>query len=252
MIKKIAMYIADKLYIELVHFKVFHKRIELRNPKKFNEKLQWMKLYDRNLLYIKLVDKYELRKYITEQIGEQYLIPILGVWNNANEIDFSMLPNEFVLKCTHDSAEIRICKNKQNFNFEEAINFLNVRFSQNFYYLCREWLYKKVKPRIITEKYMVDELNEELKDYKFFCFEGKVEFIQVDYGRFTEHIYDINWNLLKIKYQYDYDETAEIKKTAKLDNMVRLSEKLSDGYPFLRIDFYSINNDIYWRNNIIS
>ena len=149
--------------------------LDLKNPKTYNEKLQWLKLYDRNPLYTTLVDKYEVKNYITEKIGYDYVIPTLGVWDKFDDIDFDALPNEFVLKTTHDSGGVVICKDKKVFNFKKAKQKIEKSLKTNYFYVHREWPYKNVKHRIIAEQYMVDESGYELKDYKFFCFDGKVK-----------------------------------------------------------------------------
>lgn len=239
----------DFIFLEIVYFKVFHKFFNLSNPKTFNEKLQWLKLNDRNPRYTTLVDKYEVREYIKEKIGEEYLIPLLGVWNTFDEIDFDKLSNQFVLKCTHDSGGIKICTDKRKFDYKEAKKFFSERIKLNYYYSGREWPYKNVKPRIIAEKYMVDESGIELKDYKIFCFNGEPKLIQVDFGRFTEHkrnIYDLNWNLLDLSIQYSNDKKHIIDKPFNLEDMIKLSRILSEGIPHIRVDWYSINGKVYF------
>lgn len=167
--KQLLNWIDDKAYLKLMYYLIFDKKLNLNNSKTFNEKLQWLKLYDRNPLYTKLVDKYEVRKYIAQTIGEEYLIPLIGVWDKFDDIDFSTLPNQFVLKCTHDSGGLVICKNKSKLDIEVARKKINKCLRRNYYYSGREWPYKDVKPRIVCEKYMVDESGVELKDYKFFA-----------------------------------------------------------------------------------
>ena len=153
--------------------------LNLQNPQIFNEKLQWLKLYDRNPLYTTLVDKYAVKKWVSEKIGEQYVIPTLGIWEKFEDIDFDKLPNKFVLKCTHDSGGLVICKDKTKFDIESAKNKLNKSLKQNYYYSLREWPYKNVSPRIIAEKYMEDSRDAELRDYKFYTFNGEPKFIQI-------------------------------------------------------------------------
>src|SRR5690606_20869532 len=148
------------------------KFLNLRNPKTYNEKLQWLKLYDRNIDYLKYVDKYEVRSYIKEKIGEEYLIPLIDVYDSVEEIDWDSLPDKFVLKCTHGSNCNIICKDKKELDIEDSKNKLEKWMKKSWYWFGREWVYKDLKPRIICEKYMVDESGVELKDYKFFCFNG--------------------------------------------------------------------------------
>lgn len=248
-LKKLAQYIPDKLYLKLFYRYATGNKLNLKNPQTFNEKLQWLKLYDRNPLYTKLVDKYEVREYIKEKIGEEYLIPLLGVWDNVDEINFDELPSQFVLKTTHDSGGVVICKDKRNFDIDQAKNFLSEHLQNNFYYMGREWPYKNVKPRIIAEKYMVDESNIELKDYKLFCFDGNVVLIQVDYGRFEKHmrnLYDLDWNYLDLEIQYPTNSLKVINKPNNLCEMLDIASSLSRKLPHVRVDMYVINNKVYF------
>ncbi len=172
---KIFRLIPDELYLKIYYWLRINKKLNLDNPKTFNEKLQWLKLYDRNPAYVNLVDKYEVRKYIAEVIGKEYLIPLIGVWDKFEDINFSKLPNQFVLKCTHDSGGIVICTDKSKLEFEVARKKINNSLNRNYFYHAREWPYKDIKPRIICEEYMVNGSGKELKDYKFMCFNGEVK-----------------------------------------------------------------------------
>lgn len=247
--RKISRVIPDYFYLKIKYNLMIGNRLNLKNPKTFNEKLQWLKLYDHNPLYTQLVDKYGVRKYISNAIGEEYLIPLLDVYNNADEINFDKLPNEFVLKCTHDSGGVVICKDKSNLDVAKAKDKINKSLKRNYYYGLREWPYKNVKPRIICEKYMVDESGTELKDYKFFCFSGEPKIIQVDYNRFVGHkrnLYDIDWNYIPASIQYPTDPKVKIKKPDKLETMLELVRALAKDYPHVRVDFYSVNDRIYF------
>jgi hypothetical protein len=229
------------------HFGVYPN---YKNPRTFNEKLQWVKVYDHNPEYTKMVDKYGVRDYVKEQIGEEYLIPLVGgPWKRAEDIDFSKLPNEFVLKCTHDSASVIICKNKKEFDIQKAVKKLNKALKYNFYWYGREWPYKNVNPQIIAEKYMVDESGIELKDYKCFCFNGEPKLIQVNFSRFTKpkkNMYDCDWNYLPITSHFPTEPEAKIDKPIKLDEMIGLAKRLSNNQSFLRVDFYCISGKIYF------
>lgn len=239
----------DEKYLKMMFRHMFDYELNLNNPQTFNEKLQWLKLYDRNPLYTQLVDKYEVRKYITETIGEEYLTPLIGVWDKFEGIDFSKLPNKFVLKCTHDSGGLVICKDKNELDIESARKKINKCLKRNYYYHSREWPYKNVKPRIICEKYMVDESGVELKDYKIFCFSGEPKIIQVDYNRFIDHkrnLYDVQWNYIPASIKYPTDAKVKIVKPEKLNQMLKLARILSEDYPHVRVDFYSINGKIYF------
>lgn len=238
----------DKWYLSLMFRSHMGYWMDWKHPKTFNEKLQWLKIHNRNPLYTKLVDKYEARKYIAEKIGEEYLIPLLGVWNSPNEIDFDKLPDQFVLKCTHDSGSVIICKNKRTFDFAGAKKKIAANLSKNFYYMAREWPYKNVKPRIIAEKYMEDPSGE-LRDFKFFCFNGNVNFLQVDYERFINHhrcIFDANWNIQPFSIIYPPKDDIKINKPLNLNKMLDIASKISkEILPFIRVDFYECNEKLF-------
>ena len=239
----------DKLYLSLLYEVRTGKKISWKNPKSFNEKLNWLKLYDRRPEYVKMADKYEVRDYIKEKLGDEYLIPVLGVWDNVEEIDFSKLPQQFVLKCTHDSASVVICKDKHQFDKEAAIRKLKASMDTNYFYPSREWPYKEIKPRVIAEQYMVDESHTELKDYKIYNFGGKPELIQVDFGRFTHHernLYSTQWEYIDEQIEYPKNPAVQIARPDNLEEMLEYAKKLSEGIPSVRTDFYSINGKTYF------
>lgn len=240
----------DEKYIRLLYKLQFKKEINLENPQTFNEKLQWLKLYDRNPEYTKMVDKYEAKKYVSNIIGEEYIIPTLGVWEKFEEIDFNLLPNQFVLKCTHDSGGLIICKDKNILNIKSSKKLINKCLKNKFYYSGREWPYKNVKPRIIVEKYMENNSGEEIIDYKLFCFNGVPRIILVCSERFSsknmcETWFDEDWNYLDIT-ENNHRTDKTIKCPINFDEMKILARKLSDGIPFLRCDFYEVNEKIYF------
>lgn len=238
----------DKWYLSFIFRSRMGYWMDWKNPKTFNEKLQWLKVYDRNPLYTKLVDKYEVRKYIAEKIGEEYLIPLLGVWDNVNDIDFEKLPNQFVLKCTHDSGSVIICKNKQDFNIRETKIKLSKALRIKYYTLSREWPYKKVKPRIIAEQFLHDEIGEDIKDYKIFCFNGQSKYVQVDIDRFTNHQRNI-FNLMWEKQDFNIaleQSPKNIEKPYCLENMIQSSNLLSTGIPHVRCDWYEIRGKLFF------
>lgn len=239
----------DKLYLSLLYQVRTGQKINWKNPKSFNEKLNWLKLYDRRPEYVKMADKYEVREYIKEKLGEEYLIPICGVWDKVEEIDFSKLPEQFVLKCTHDSASVIICKDKQKFDEVAALQKLKYFLEINYFYPSREWPYKEIKPRIIAEQYMVDESCTELKDYKIYNFNGKPELIQVDFGRFIHHernLYSTDWEYIDEQIEYPKNPAMQITKPDNLEEMLECAKKLSMGIPSVRTDFYSINGKTYF------
>lgn len=249
LIKKISHIVPDKLYISLRYAAKHKKFPDFKNPKTFNEKLQWMKLYNRRPEYTVMVDKYEVKKYIADRIGEEYLIPTLGVWDKFDDIDFEKLPDAFVLKCTHNSGGLVLCQDKSKLDIQAAKKKINASLSENYYWYSREWPYKNVKPRIIAEPYMVDESGTELKDYKIFNFHGVPKIIEVDYNRFIGHkrnLYTTDWNYMDVRIHYPNDPTVQIAKPVCLDQLLELAGKLSDGIPHVRTDFYVINGKIYF------
>lgn len=239
----------DKTYLKLVYWGETKQKLDLDNPVTFNEKIQWLKLYDRNMEYSKYADKYEVRKFVKDKIGENYLIPLIGVYNNVGEIKWSDLPNKFVIKCTHGSGSNIICNNKSNLDINKSIDKINIWMKKNWYWFGREWSYKNIKPRIICEKYMVDESQVELKDYKIFCFDGKPQLIEVDFNRFVQHkrnIYTTKWEFVDANIRYPNDSSIKIEKPSNLEKMLELATKLSENIPQVRVDFYSIKDNIYF------
>lgn len=258
-IKKIIIYLDnrrivtlnDKLYLKILYKDILGKELSFKNPKTFNEKLQWLKLYNRNPIYTKMVDKCEVKEYVGKIIGMEHIIPTLGVWDKYEDIDFKNLPNQFVLKCTHDSGGIIICRDKEKYNYLEAKNKVNKCLKNNYYYSSREWPYKNVKPRIIIEKYMHDEETDELRDYKFYCFNGKPIYLYVSEGlenHSTAKIgfFDMNFKPAPFG-RSDYKKFDENpKKPYNFEEMKKLAEKLSKNIPFVRVDLYDVNRKIYF------
>ncbi len=239
----------DETYLKLKWRLRFGEPLNLDSPRTFNEKLQWLKLHDHRPEYTRMVDKYEAKKYVAEKLGEEYIIPTLGVWDRFDDIDFDSLPNQFVLKCTHDSGGLVICKDKSTLDMEATRKKLEKYLKRNYYMQSREWPYKNVKPRIIAEKYMEEKGEGELKDYKIFNFDGKAKVIQVDYGRFTKHmrnLYSTQWDYIEAAICFPTDPNHKIPKPEKLDEMLALAEKLSAGIPHVRTDFYYIDDKIYF------
>lgn len=242
--------IPDKTYIKLMFKKRMGYKLNLKNPRDYNEKLQWLKLYDRNPKYAKLVDKFEVREYIKETIGEEYLIPLYGVYNNYSDILFEDLPNSFVIKATHTSGDVIIVKDKNKLNYLELEKTIKKWLKRKYFYYSREWPYKGVKPRIIIEKYMVDESNIELKDYKFFCFNGKPKYLFIASGRnnkkeLTFDYYDIKLNKLDLSQKYPNSDKV-ISKINNYEKMIEISKQLSEKIPHVRVDLYNINGKIYF------
>lgn len=244
-------FIPDYIFLCYKYYCLFGTKINLRNPKTFNEKLHWLKLYDRKQLYTTLVDKYSVKEYVANKIGKQYIIPTLEVYNTTKEIDFDKLPDKFVLKPTHDSGSVIICKDKNIFDKKKAIEELDKALKKNFYYVGREWPYKNVPRKIIAEQYIEDLENKELRDYKFFCFNGKPVYCQVISERnITECVdfFDMNWihqpfTGLAEKFS---NCSKEPTKPNCFSKMKRFCEILSKDIPFIRIDFYEANKKMYF------
>lgn len=243
--------IPDKLYLHLKYYFRMGKWLHLKHPKTFNEKLQWLKLYGRRPIDTLLSDKYAVKEYITKTIGSEYVIPLLGVWDKFEDIDFDRLPNQFVLKCTHDSGGVVICKDKLSFDVEAARKKINRGLSHNFYVFSRERAYKDIPRRIIAEEYKEDPEFDDLRDYKFFCFDGepKVMFIASDRQKEGEEtkfdFFDMNFNHLPFTNGHPNAKVLP-KKPIKFEEMKVLAAKLSAGIPHVRVDFYEVNGQIYF------
>lgn len=247
---KYLKFIPDKLFLELKYFYFFKRRINFKNPQTFNEKINWLKLHDRNPEYIKLVDKCEVKKYVTNLIGEEYVIRTLGVYGNFDDIDFKKLPSRFVIKCTHDSGGIVICKDKAKLDLGKARKKIEGSLRNNYYYHAREWPYKNVKPRIIVEEYKENKEDGELRDYKFFCFNGKPCLMFVATNRFGEgdtyfDFFDMNYKHMPFT-QGHPNAPVEPNKPKNFDKMKQLAEKLSVGMPFVRVDFYDVDGRVFF------
>lgn len=239
---------ADKLYLKLLFRVRVGYKLNLNDPCTFNEKLQWLKLYDRNPLYTRLVDKAEVKSWVAERIGWKHVIPTFGIWNSFSEINFDMLPSQFVLKCTHDSGGLVICRDRAKFDIRAARKKIDRSLSRNFYWSGREWPYMNVKPRIIAEKYL-DDGTFDLTDYKFMCFDGCVKCVFTCTGRVENDLrvdfFDPEWNHLPLTRHYP---NADIPPAAPacLKEMIVLSETLSESIPFVRVDFYEIAGELYF------
>lgn len=240
-------FISDETYLRMRFKQQVGYELDFDEPKTFNEKLQWLKLHDRRPEYTTMVDKYAAKKWVADRIGVEHVIPTLGVWDHFVEIDFDELPDQFVLKCTHDSGGLVIVKDKSRLDKKAANKKIEKCLKRNFYYAGREWPYKNVPPRIIAEPYLTDESGIELKDYKIFNFDGVPKLIQVDYGRFIEHkrnLYSTDWQYIEAAIEYPTDPEHHISKPKNLDDMLELAHKLSAGYPHVRTDFYNIDGKI--------
>lgn len=241
---------SDKFFLKCEYKYAFGKKLNLKDPQTFNEKLQWLKLYNRRPEYTAMVDKYEVKKYVADIIGEEYIIPTLGVWDRFEDINFETLPDQFVLKCTHDSGGLVICKDKATLDLEKARKKIEWSLKRNFFHAHREWPYKNVKPRIIAEQYMEDAGNSDLMDYKFMCFNGELKCTFVCSDRFTKeglHVtfFDNEWNVMPFERHYP-SQAGGIPKPVNFEKMKSFAMKLSSNIPFVRVDFYEINGKVYF------
>lgn len=242
-------YLNDRTFVKLEYFSGMRKFPNLDNPITFNDKLQWLKLNDIHPEYGKLVCKYEAKEYVRGILGDDVIIPTLGIWDTFDEIDFDMLPNQFVLKTTHDSGGVVVVKDKSKMDLNAVRTKIMKSYNHNFFYEHREYPYKFVKPRIIAEQYMVDESGTELKDYKFFCFDGEVKMLFVATDRGINDVkfdfFDADFKHLPFKQGHPW-ATKEIKKPAGFEKMKEIATILSKGFPHVRVDLYDINGHIYF------
>jgi hypothetical protein len=242
-------WMSDEQCLKFWYRYTFGKQLNLDDPKTFNEKLQWLKLHDRKPEYTAMVDKYEAKQYVAERIGEEYIIPTLGVWNSFDEIDFDGLPDQFVLKCTHDSGGLVICKDKSKLDIAKARKRINRSLKRNFYLVSREWPYKNIKPRIIAEEYMEDSSNNQLRDYKFYVFDGEVKAMLVISDRMSGNmkldVFDADFHPLDFTRGYPHSDVP-IQRPQTFHEMKQLAEKLSKGICVLRVDFYEVDGRVYF------
>lgn len=243
----------DETYLKRLFRVAVGFELDLDNPQTFNEKLQWLKLHDRKPVYTTMVDKYTAKEYVASIIGEQYIIPTLGVWDRFEEIDFGKLPERFVLKCTHDSGGLVICRDKTKLDMDAARARINSSLKHNYYYRFREWPYKDVKPRIIAEAFMEDpDSPSGLNDYKLQCFDGKFDNIFVAEGRFSQrgvryHYFDRDWNYIPYCPYDNLDvNTLDVLRPKCYEEMIEIAEKLSAGLSQLRVDLYEIDGKVYF------
>lgn len=244
-------WVDDITYLKVLYKGFIGKKINLDNPSTFNEKLQWLKLYDRQDQYTLLVDKYEVKKIVAEMIGQEYIIPTIGVWNSFDEIDFKSLPKQFVLKCTHDSGGLVICKNKDTFDMDAARKKINRCLQSNYYWRGREWPYKNVKPRILAEEYVEDSTTNDLRDYKFFAFDGVPKALFIATDRQDASIdtkfdfFDMDFNHLPFTNGHPNANQVP-EKPRHFELMKDLTARLSTGIPQVRVDFYEVNRKVYF------
>lgn len=242
-------YASDELYLSWMFYHRLGYWPNLHRPKSFNEKLQWMKLHDKNPLFSLYADKFRVREHIVETIGEGYLIPLLGVFNKAEDIVFDSLPNQFVLKCNHGAGCNIICKDKTRFDRRAAIIKLNEWMAKDYSHFKREYHYASIERKIICEQFMTDRETGDLRDFKFFCIGGEIQMIQVDMNRFSNHtrnIYDKDWNLLDVEISFPRDTTCKVAPPKELPEMIAIANKLSKDFKQVRVDLYVINHKVYF------
>lgn len=249
MAKYALRFVPDIPYIQMYYFARFRRLCNLRNPVTYNEKLNWLKLHDRRAEYVRMVDKYEAKEYVAGLIGREYIIPTLGVWERFDDIDFNALPDQFVLKCTHDSEGVVIVRDKSRMDIEAARDKIEAAMKCNFYYIGREWPYRNIKPRIIAEQYMEDHVDGELRDYKFFCFNGepKAMFIASERGPGTTKFdyYDLDFHHLDLIQHYP-NAAKPPRKPDTFEQMIELARTLTRGIPHVRADFYEVDGRLYF------
>lgn len=244
-------HLSDEEFLRRKFYARMKTELNLEQPRTFNEKLQWLKLYDRRPEYTQMVDKLAVKKYVSDRIGEEYVIPTLGVWERFEDIEFDSLPNQFVLKCTHDSGGLVICKDKSNFSIKKARRKIEKSLRRDFFAVGREWPYKHVPKRIIAEKYMEDTETGELRDYKFFCFGGEPKALFVATERHTPgeevkfDFFDADYHHLDLIQGH---QNAKIvpKKPQQFELMKELARNLSQDIPHVRVDFYEVNGRAYF------
>ncbi len=243
-------FIPDERFLRLSYRYSMDRELDLENPKTFNEKLQWLKLYDRKPLYTQMVDKYAVRALIAERIGPEYSVPLVGgPWESPEQIDFDALPEQFVLKCTHDSGGLVICRDKTKLDRGAVKAKLSKCLRVNYFWGKREWPYKDVPPRILAEQYMQDGDAPNLNVYKIFNFGGVPTLIQSIQNDKTKaesiDYFDTDWKLLDLRQNFP-NSPVPLPKPQTLPEMLRLAALLSEGFPFLRTDFYEINGLVYF------
>lgn len=243
---KMLKWMPDSMFAKLSFRGMMGTKLHLDNPVTFNEKLQWLKVYDHREEYASYVDKIAAKKTIGEIIGYQHIVPIIDVWDNAEEIDFNSLPSQFVLKCNHDQGSVILVRDKNTINQSEIVKKLNSKLKENTYYGTREYPYKNICPKVFAEKY----LGNNIIDYKFYCFNGEPRFLYCGQGLTEDHslkidFYDLDWNVMPF-YRTDYQRLGNIEKPVCLNEMIEIARKLSKGVPFVRVDLFEIENTVYF------
>ncbi len=251
LLKLFSRVVSDEQYVKWKYFLLRHKRLPLDNPKTFSEKLQWLKLYDRHDEYSRLVDKYDVKDYVAKLIGAEHVVPTYGVYDSFDDIDFEPLPEQFVMKCTHNSGSIVICTDKKQLDKDKARRILERGLKKNPFWTNREYPYKTVKPRIVVEKLLHQEGEPSLRDYKVLCFGGEAKLIELHLNRFTDHhtqdFYDRDWHKTDIAQSiFGKVSDKEVAPPECLDEMLRFSELLTKDMVHCRVDWYVTGGQLYF------
>ena len=244
--------LTDKMFTKWEYYATFGKKLNLKNPQTFNEKIQWLKLNDRNKDYVKMVDKISAKDYVASIIGDEYIIPTIGIWENVDDIDWNLLPKKFVIKPSHDSGNVIICKNKEEMDFDQIKEKIKHALYYNYYEEHREWIYKYIEPRVIVEEYMEDSINYESNgkpnEYQFWCFNGKPLFVSLifqPHGTNSKATYDMGWRRQRfVTSKPEY--LGELECPPFFDEMLNMAKTLSVGHVFLRVDFMVFDSKIYF------
>ena len=240
--------LSDKIHLKVLFPRKVGYKLNLKNPRTFNEKLNWLKLYNRKPEYTMMVDKYAVKDYVAKTIGKQYVVPCIGVWDNADDINFDELPNQFVLKANHNSCSTLVCKDKSKLKDIDSIRKeFNHSLGKNLFYLLGEWPYKNVPPKVFAEKFLDDHMDNELQDYKWWCFDGKPTYMYQSIKRkeVYENFYDMDYNVVEIDHGWPRRK-PEFEKPAAFEEMKSLAAKLSAGIPFVRVDFFYVDGKVYF------
>lgn len=239
-------WMSDRLFARISFKGVMGEKLNLDHPKTFNEKLQWLKVYDHRPEYTTLVDKISAKSVVGQRIGDQHIVPLLGAWDDATQIDYENLPDNFVLKCNHDQGSVILVQDKKTLDLDAVTKTLNRKLGHNAYWGTREYPYKNIQPRVFAEEY----LGEDIIDYKFYCFDGEPRFLYCGQGLTEDHslkidFFDLDWNLMPF-YRTDYHRLGQIPKPMRLDEMIDIARTLSEGVPFVRIDLFEVNGQVYF------
>lgn len=239
--------LTDKMYLSVKYFSRFGHKMNWKNPQTFNEKLNWLKLYYHEPKLTTMADKYAVKELVSKMIGEEYVVPCYGVYNKIDEIDFSKLPDQFVIKATHDSSGALVCKDKNQMDIEKVREKYSKILKRNWYYSSREWVYKNIPPRIIVDQYLDDGRKRELQDYKFWCFNGRPIYMYITNKgtKVYENFYDMEFTPADIDHGFPRSN-PEHEKPKCFELMKELAGKLSQGVPFVRVDFFEVNGKVYF------